>query len=136
MNGYPLLNEEYSLHLNPEGGWVCGSTDTARPIILPDFVNFNPFNGQIPTLRLIDMQKINTSGVEFLRSCDGSLDYDAIIARLQNHFKVDKDTVIECISGFIEEAIQKNHISMLEKSCKQNIKITGSRNLLIYSLCN
>jgi radical SAM protein with 4Fe4S-binding SPASM domain len=130
MIGYPSLNKDYSLHLTPAGGFICGSRETARPVQLPDYANFNPFDGRMPVLSIMDMRRINISAVEFLCCCDGSLSFDAIIAQLQEHFKVDKDRVIECISEFTDTTVQNDHITLLDEPCKQDIRMTGSKEAL------
>jgi len=120
MSRYPQLTEEYGVHISPEGGWVKGTRSTE--------IDFSRVSEIISRgrLALTPLHPINVSAREFLRRCNGARSYEGIIDELGRQFNVDRETVLRSLSGFVEEAVKRNHLALLDQPGERPICVTGS----------
>ena len=77
-------------------------------------------------LALTPLHPIKVSAREFLRRCNGARSYAGIIDELGRQFNVDRETVLRSLSGFVEEAVRRNHLALLDQPGERPICVTES----------
>jgi radical SAM protein with 4Fe4S-binding SPASM domain len=120
MRDYPIVNNQFVVHLTPDGGHIRSKDGTDV-----DFEKF-PDLGWRGRLSMTALHKFNVSAREFLRRCDGSRPYETIVAELQDYFRVDGETVLKALAPFVEQAVRLGHVRLSDSAVPSELRMTGS----------